>query len=77
MCGFHGDANKECTCASVQIQRYRARISGPLLDRIDIQVEVPAVRYRDLSTTADCGSSAAIRIRFGGGQYLIHLRRFW
>jgi magnesium chelatase family protein len=49
VCGFLGDAQKECTCTLPQIQRYRARISGPLLDRIDIQVEVPAVRYKELA----------------------------
>ena len=48
-CGFLGDPTKECTCSALQIQRYRARISGPLLDRIDIQVEVPAVRYKELA----------------------------
>jgi magnesium chelatase family protein len=62
-CGFYGDPQKECSCATVHIQRYRARISGPLLDRIDIQVEVPAVRYKDLSDRSAGESSAAIRAR--------------
>jgi magnesium chelatase family protein len=62
-CGFYGDPQKECTCATVQVARYRTRISGPLLDRIDIQIEVPAVRYRDLSDQSEAESSAAIRAR--------------
>jgi magnesium chelatase family protein len=41
-CGFLGDPQKECVCTPLQIQRYRSKVSGPLLDRIDIQVEVPA-----------------------------------
>ncbi|NIQ39387.1 MAG: YifB family Mg chelatase-like AAA ATPase [Proteobacteria bacterium] len=48
-CGYFSDPKKECTCTIPQIQRYRGRVSGPLLDRIDIQIEVPSVRYRDLA----------------------------
>lgn len=48
-CGFLGDAHKECRCTPLQIQRYRAKISGPLLDRIDIHCDVPAVRFKELS----------------------------
>jgi magnesium chelatase family protein len=48
-CGFLGDSKRECTCSPLQIQRYRTKISGPLLDRIDIHLEVPAVPYRELS----------------------------
>jgi len=48
-CGFFTDPQKECCCTPLQIQRYRSRVSGPLLDRIDIQVEVPAVLYQDLT----------------------------
>ncbi len=62
-CGFYGDPQKECTCATVQVARYRTRISGPLLDRIDIQIEVPAVRYRELAEQSDGEPSAAIRER--------------
>jgi magnesium chelatase family protein len=62
-CGFSGDPTKECSCATLQIQRYRARISGPLLDRIDIQVEVPAVRYKELADHTAGESSADIRAR--------------
>jgi magnesium chelatase family protein len=74
-CGFHGDPNKECTCATVQIQRYRARISGPLLDRIDIQVEVPAVRYKELADQTSGESSADIRARVDRAR-TIQLTRF-
>lgn len=47
-CGYLGDEKHECSCSPVQIQRYRSRLSGPLLDRIDLQVEVPAVEYKKL-----------------------------
>ena len=48
-CGFHGDARRVCSCTPQQIKHYRSRISGPLLDRIDIQIQVAAVPFRDLS----------------------------
>ncbi len=48
-CGFLGDPKRECTCSFLQIQRYRSKISGPLMDRIDIHLEVPSVPYKDLS----------------------------
>jgi magnesium chelatase family protein len=48
-CGYYSDATKECNCTVPQIQRYRSKISGPLMDRIDIHIEVPAVKYRDLA----------------------------
>ena len=59
-CGLSGDAAHGCTCTPREIQQYRSRISGPLLDRIDIHIEVPAVKYRDLADRADGESSAAI-----------------
>lgn len=62
-CGFLGDPQKECTCSPVQIERYRSRISGPLLDRIDIHIEVPAVQFRDLAGNTSGESSAAVRAR--------------
>jgi magnesium chelatase family protein len=49
-CGYYSDPNNECTCTVPQIQRYRSKISGPLMDRIDIQIEVPSVKYRDLAS---------------------------
>jgi magnesium chelatase family protein len=62
-CGFFGDPTRECRCTPAQIQRYVAKISGPLLDRIDIHIEVPAVRYRELRTEATGESSAEVRQR--------------
>lgn len=62
-CGHFGDPRRECRCSPLQIQRYRTRISGPLLDRIDIHVEVPAVRYEELSSSAKGEPSASIRAR--------------
>jgi magnesium chelatase family protein len=62
-CGFHGDRTRECLCTPYQIQRYRARLSGPLLDRLDLQLEVPAVPVADLSTATQQEPSKAIRER--------------
>lgn len=62
-CGHFGDVKKPCRCSSVQVQRYRARISGPLLDRIDLHVEVPAIDYRELASEEEAEPSAAIRAR--------------
>ena len=62
-CGFFGDLKRECRCSSVQVQRYRQRISGPLLDRIDLHVEVPAVEYRDVSSDRAEEHSQEIRER--------------
>ena len=62
-CGFYGDPQRHCGCGSMLVQRYLARVSGPLLDRIDLHVEVPAVRYRELSDTRSAEASEAIRAR--------------
>jgi magnesium chelatase family protein len=62
-CGYLGHPTKPCTCSPGEIQRYRHRISGPLLDRIDIHIEVPAVSFEELSTKKPGESSAAIRER--------------
>jgi len=62
-CGYFGDPKHECRCTPIQIQRYRNRISGPLLDRIDIHIEVPAIRYQELSSIGTGEPSAAIRER--------------
>ncbi|QTA82904.1 Mg chelatase-like protein [Desulfonema limicola] len=62
-CGYHSDPKHECTCTSHQINQYRSRISGPLLDRIDIHVEVPAVPYKDLMGKTVSESSDSIRHR--------------
>ena len=62
-CGFFGDPQKECRCTPMQTARYRSRVSGPLLDRIDIQVEVPAVAYEALASRAPGEPSEAVRRR--------------
>lgn len=62
-CGFLGDDKRECTCTPAQINQYRSRISGPLLDRIDIQVEVANVNYKDLSSMEKGETSAEIKKR--------------
>jgi len=62
-CGYFSDPKHECRCSFQQIHRYRSKISGPLLDRIDIHVEVPAVAYRDLKQTAAAEPSRNIRER--------------
>ena len=62
-CGYLGHPTKQCTCSPGEIQRYRHRISGPMLDRIDIHIEVPAVTYEELSTKAPGEPSESIRKR--------------
>ena len=62
-CGYFGDAHRECTCTPRQISQYHSRISGPLLDRIDIQVEVANVDYKDLSNYEKGETSAEIKKR--------------
>jgi len=60
-CGYLGDARRPCKCNPMQIERYVARISGPLLDRIDMHIEVPSVPFQELSGSADGTSSALMR----------------
>jgi magnesium chelatase family protein len=62
-CGYFGDPTRECHCTPPMIQRYVSKISGPLLDRIDIQIEVPAVKYKELRAPAPSEDSAAVRQR--------------
>jgi magnesium chelatase family protein len=62
-CGYYGDPQRDCRCSPLQIQRYRNRISGPLLDRIDLHIEVPSVRYAELAGLERGEPSAAIRGR--------------
>ena len=62
-CGNYGNPNQECTCNSIQIQKYVGKISGPLLDRIDIHVEVPAVRYNELAAKRTGEALSTIRTR--------------
>ena len=67
-CGFYGDRKRECTCSDRQVQAYRNKISGPLLDRIDIHIEVPLIEYDDLAGMEKGESSAVIRDRVVGAR---------
>ena len=69
-CGFFGDSTRECRCTPGIIQRYLSKISGPLLDRIDIHIEVPAVPYKELRGNGLSESSADIRDRVQRAQAL-------
>ncbi len=62
-CGWYGDPSGKCTCSETAVHNYRTRISGPLLDRIDIIMEVPAVNYEDLRRRREAEPSAAIKER--------------
>jgi magnesium chelatase family protein len=62
-CGFFGDPKRECRCSPNMITRYRNKISGPLLDRIDIHIEVPAVKYREMAGAATGEPSSEVRAR--------------
>jgi magnesium chelatase family protein len=62
-CGFYGDTQKPCTCASAMVTKYQKRISGYLLDCIDIHIEVPRVDYEKLSSDRVGETSEAIRAR--------------
>ena len=62
-CGFYGDPTKECACSESTVSRYQKRISGPLLDRIDIFTDVPRVEYEKLAATTTGETSDAIRAR--------------
>jgi len=67
-CGYLADARHTCTCSPAAIRRYRARVSGPLLDRIDIHIEVPTLAYDDLASKKDGENSAHIRQRVNGAR---------
>jgi len=62
-CGYYGDRTRECTCSQTQIMKYLGKISGPLLDRIDLHIEVPSVKYDDLETRSEGESSEKIKKR--------------
>jgi magnesium chelatase family protein len=74
-CGNFGNPLQQCSCAGPMIQRYRSKISGPLLDRIDIQIEVPQVSYDEMAGTTPGESSADIRTRVDAARK-IQIRRF-
>src|ERR1700746_3345741 len=60
-CGYLGSPRHACKCTPIQIEKYMGRVSGPLLDRIDLHLEVPAVPFQELSAQADGTGSAAMR----------------
>lgn len=62
-CGFHNDRTRECQCTTPMIQRYISKISGPLMDRIDIHIDVPAVNYKEMRSSSEPEGSAKIRER--------------
>ena len=74
-CGYYGDRSNRCHCTLQQIRQYQGRLSGPLLDRIDIHIEVPSVRYSDLTAQKSGESSAEIRKRIQRARE-IQKRRF-
>ncbi|HSU59826.1 MAG TPA: ATP-binding protein, partial [Bryobacteraceae bacterium] len=76
-CGFYGDSARECRCTPGIIQRYLAKVSGPLLDRIDLHIEVPAVPYKELRGKTDGQSSAQIRERVEQTRALQRERGFY
>ena len=74
-CGFFGDQNHECTCSPAQIQKYMSKVSGPLMDRIDIHIEVPAVKFKDLASEPTGERSEQIRSRVNSARK-IQIERF-
>ena len=74
-CGWYGDPSGRCRCTQREVDSYRSRISGPMLDRIDIVVEVPAVHYEDLRARAEAEPSAEIKKRVNAAR-MVQNRRF-
>jgi magnesium chelatase family protein len=73
-CGYFNDKSRDCQCTPPMIQRYVSKVSGPLLDRIDIHIEVPAVQYKELRGGAAAEGSAEIRARVMAARERQHLR---
>ena len=73
-CGYFNDKSRECMCTPPMIQRYVSKVSGPLLDRIDIHIEVPAVQYKELRGSASAEGSAEIRTRVLAARERQHVR---
>ncbi len=74
-CGYYGDKNHDCSCSQKQIQHYLSKVSGPLLDRIDLHIEVPAVNYEDLGSRSNAETSAEIKKRVDKARE-IQLKRY-
>ena len=73
-CGWYGDPSGRCRCSPQAVAAYRGRISGPLLDRIDIVVEVPAVAFEDLRTRGEAEPSSAVKARVNAARAIQHRR---
>src|SRR5215212_4753705 len=73
-CGYLGDAKHECRCGPTQVQRYRSKISGPLLDRIDLHIEAPALSLTELRSEKSAEPSQAIRERVSVARARQHAR---
>jgi magnesium chelatase family protein len=73
-CGYFNDKSRECMCTPPMIQRYVSKVSGPLLDRIDIHIEVPAVQYKELRGNASAEGSTEIRARVLAAREIQHTR---
>ena len=74
-CGFYTDPHKQCRCNTTKIERYLSKISGPLLDRIDIHIEVPAIKFKELTSADNPEPSSEIRKRVKKARN-IQLKRF-
>lgn len=73
-CGFRGSPDKQCTDTQVQVDRYLSKISGPLWDRLDMQIEVPALKYSEIATAAAGETSQIIRERVTRARMRQHIR---
>ena len=73
-CGWYGHPSGRCRCSEYEVKRYRSRISGPLLDRIDIIVEVPALEYDELKLKKPAESSADIKQRVNAAREIQNIR---
>lgn len=73
-CGYYTDPKKSCRCNTNQIHNYIGKISGPLLDRIDIHIEIPAVKYQELASNRDAEASAKIKNRIEDARTIQHRR---
>lgn len=73
-CGWYGDPSGRCTCSKAAVENYQSRISGPLLDRIDIIVDVPSVKFEELQSRQKAESSAEVRKRVNAARQVQHDR---
>lgn len=74
-CGYFGSPNRQCTCSRLKVQQYLSRVSGPLLDRLDLHIDVMPVEFEHISSTEKAESSAAIKARVNAAR-IIQNERF-